>query len=525
MRVVRTFLVVATATAVCLPALVAEAGPKRSRVVLCSATTSSDGTAEDNGCSDDPQVKTPRPMTVVAHIDTGVNPYNKNFRDRSPLAYKHPSTYIPGFPADAEALRLHLDMPYEKAFRADEDVWKLVKRNQLYWIPGTKIIGAISMGAGSTSCPQTIKLPIVSALDQGDCTEHVILDDNGHGSMTASRSTGILTSLAPDARLVTIEGLGAQSVEWAADQGWIDVQTNSWLSLVPPPIPSSTTDAFADAAARMPTLAASGNGTAYVTGFAPTPTYLLSTAPPGVILIGGHDNGKSTLWAGAPPHVVADAYAGPTAIVNSSTEVRPDPISCCTSAASPYAAGGAAALIQEARRILGDRTTGVRDGIIAQGRCGAVKKGPLADGDFTLEEFKDLFFHTAQPHPEEGEHDGLVHWAGDPRPPDYIEYGPGGNPFCIGCTTTPVSWSQIPEEIDAYQFIGYGGINEFSVELGEKVLQGKADPHARAAADIQYEIDQSIRELEFNGETSGQIGGDSEMSACVVAVAKKAEPN
>ena len=466
-------------------------------------------------------IRTPRPMTVVAHIDTGVNPYNKNFRYRSPLAYKHPSTYIPGFPADAKALRLHLDMPYEKAMKADEDVWKLVRRTELYWIPGTKIIGAISMGAGTTSCPQTIKLPIVSGLDQGDCTEHVILDDAGHGSMTASRSTGILTSLAPDARLVTIEGLGASSVRWAADQGWIDVQTNSWLSLVPAPIPQATTDAFADAAARMPTLAASGNGSAYVAGLAPTPTYLLSTAPPGVILVGGHDNGKTTLWAGAPPHIVADAYAGPTAIFNSSTEVRPDPISCCTSAASPYAAGGAAALIQEARRILGDRTTGVKDGILAQGPCGAVKRGPLADGDFTLEEFKDLYFHTAQPHPEEGEHDGLVHWAGDPRPPDYVEYGPGGNPFCIGCTMTPVPWSDIPEEIDAYQFIGYGGINEFSVKLGQEVLQGKADPLARDAADIQYEVDQSIRELEFNGATSGEIGTVEEVKVCAVAARER----
>ena len=271
MRAVRTFLAVATAMAVCLPALSAEAAPKRSPGDLCYATVDSEGNATDRGCLGDREVKTPRPMSVVAHIDTGVNPYNKNFRDRSPLAYKHPSTYIPGFPTDAEALRLHLDMPYEKAFEADEDVWKLVKRNQLYWIPGTKIIGAISMGAGGTYCP-VVKFPTVLATNDGTCSEHVILDDNGHGSMTASRSTGLLTSLAPDARLVTIEGLGAGSVQWAADQGWIDVQTNSWLSLVPPPVPSDVSDAFADAAARMPTLAASGNGTAYVTGFAPTPT-------------------------------------------------------------------------------------------------------------------------------------------------------------------------------------------------------------------------------------------------------------
>lgn len=497
----KALLVLLTAVAVCLPAL--PAGARGDRLTSGGLST--------------PEIHTPRPMSVVAHIDTGVNPYNKNFRDRSPLAYKHPSTYIPGFPKDAEALKLHLDMPYDKAVEADADLWKMVRRAEVYWIPGTKIIGAISFGAGGTSCPDTVQLPVVSGSFQGDCSEHVILDDAGHGSMTASRSTGILTSLAPDARLVTIEGLGASSVRWATDQGWIDVQTNSWLSLVPPPVPSGVTDAFADAAAKMVTFAASGNGSAYLAGVAPTPTYLLSTAPPGVILVGGHDNGKTTLWSGAPPHVVADAYAGPTAIFNSSTEVRPDPIACCTSAASPYAAGGAAALIEEARRILGDRTTGVQDGVIAEG-CPTTTKGPLADGDLTLDELKDVLFHTAEAFPAEGKHDGDIHWAGDPRPPDNAEYGPGANPFCVGCTTTPVPWSTIPSNADgaAYQFVGYGAINERSVTAGIAVLKGKADLPERAAADSQYELDQMLRTIEFGGGLAGQSGRVS-MTFCVTA--------
>ena len=455
-------------------------------------------------------------MSVVAHIDTGINPYNENFRDRSKLAYTHPSKYIAGYPKDAEALKLSLDLPYEEALEKDAETWKLVRRGQLYWIPGTKIIGAISKGAGGASCP-LVKVPTVVATNDGTCKERNILDDHGHGTMTGSRAAGVLTSLAPDARIVTIEGLGAESVRWAADQGWIDVQTNSWISLVPPPIPSGVTDAFAHATDKTFTLAASGNGTAYVTGFAPTPTYLLSTAPPGVVLVGGHDNGKATLWSGAPPHVVADAYAGPTAIHNSSTEVRPDPISCCTSAASPYAASGAAAIVEEARRILGDRTTGVKNGVLATGPCGVVEKGPLADGDFTLEELRQVFFHTAQAHPVEGKHDGIIHWAGEPRLPDNAEYGPGGNPFCLGCTTTPAPWSAIPEQVDTYAFIGYGGINEHSLELARSVLRGTAEEPARDTADAQYELDQSIREMMFEGASSGEITTEVEMSACVVA--------
>ena len=441
-----------------------------------------------------------RPTTVVAHIDSGVNPYNRNFRDRSPRAYKHPSTYIPGYPKSAKALRLTLDVPYGKALKADRDVWAGVGRSELYWIPGTKIVGAITFGNGGTNCPSATEVPPANGFLQGNCDEHAILDDHGHGTMTASRSAGKLTSLAPGARLVTIEGLGARSVEWAADQGWIDVQTNSWLSLVPPLVPSDVTEAFAKAAAKMMTLAASGNGTAYVTGFAPTPTYLLSTAPRDVVLVGGHDNGKSTLWAGAPPHVVADAYAGPTALAGSSTAVKPDPISCCTSAASPYAAGGATALIEEARRILGDRTTGAQGTVYACGPTGVVDSGPLKDGDLTLAELKDVFFHTAEAFPVKGKHDGKIHWAGDPRAPDYTEHGPGANPFCVGCTTTPLPWNALPKELDgsAYTFVGYGSINERSLALGKKILRGKASLPERAAADAQYEFDQSARGLLFD---------------------------
>lgn len=441
-------------------------------------------------------VATPEAMAVVALIDTGINPYNKAFRDRSPLAQRHPSTYIPGYPKDAEALRLTLDVPYDEAMKKDADVWARVRRGELYWIPGTRIIGAMSVGEGGRSCP-SVSVPPVNGFTNGDCKEHPILDDHGHGTMTASRAAGAPHSLDPNARIVEIEGLGGQGVRWAADQGWIDVQSNSWLSLIPPPLPSSTTEAFAHAAERTFTIAASGNGTAYIAGFAPTPTYLLSTAPPGVVLVGGHDNGKATLWSGAPPHVVTDAYQGVIALHDSSTKIQPDPIACCTSAAAPYAAGGAAALVTEARRILGDRTTGIDNGVVACGRA-TVAAGPLEDGQLTLAELKDLYFLTAEAHPSEGRDDGKIHWMGDPRPPDETQYGPGGNPFCIGCTTSPVAWKMIPEQGDAaYPFIGYGGINEHSMELAKDVLRGKAEMPERPGADAQYELDQQLREIFF----------------------------
>jgi Subtilase family len=438
-----------------------------------------------------------RPSAVVALIDTGINPYSKAFRDRSKLAYKHPSTYLHGYPRKSKGLRLSLGLPYKKAIKKDARVWKTVQPNKLYWIPGTRIVGAISMGAGGTNCP-VVDPPPANALQRTGCAEHRILDDHGHGTMTASRAAGAGHSLAPRSRIVAIEGLGAQSVTWAADQGWIDVQSNSWISLIPPPLPNAVSRAFDYASDKTLTLAASGNGSAYIAGVAPTPTYLLSTAPDGVVLVGGHDNGKMTLWAGAPPHVVADAYAGYAAPRNSTGRMRPHPIACCTSAASPYAAGGATAIVAEARKILGFDGSGMEGGVVACGPRHRVHAGPLMDGTFTMSELKNVLFHTAEAHPRKGRDDGKVHWAGDPRAPDYTEYGPGANPFCQGCTTTPVAWKDVPGQTEAYPLVGYGGINERSVALASKVLRGKKKLPPRDAADALYELDQTVRSAFFS---------------------------
>jgi hypothetical protein len=430
----------------------------------------------------------------VALIDTGINPYSPAFRDTSRRGRTPPWKYLPGYPKNTPALRLSFGLPYEKAVEKDADAWAKVEHEKLYWIPGTRIVGAISMGPGGTSCPE-VEAPPANIATAGDCPERRILDDFGHGTMTASRAAGSPNSLPHDARLVVIEGLGAGSVTWAAEQGWIDVQSNSWISLVPPPVPNAVISAFRDAAKKMMVIVASGNGAAFTQGVAPTPTQLLSTAPPGVVIVGGHDNGKMTLWSGAPPHVVADAYAGMTAIHDSNERMRPDPIACCTSAAAPYAAGGATGIIQVARMLLDDDTPGIKKGVVASGRPAFVGEGsPLSDGKFTLEELKDVFLHTAQARPEESRDDGQVHWAGDPRAPDYTEFGLGANPFCGGCTSTPVPWNAIPEQAPAYPLIGYGAINQSSMSLALGVLLGAIDMPERPNEDQQYALDQQLRE-------------------------------
>lgn len=442
---------------------------------------------------------------VIAHIDTGINPYHEVFRDDSPQAEQHPTTYIDGYPEDATALHLTLDASsWQEAFEQDRAIWENLEEGELYWIPGTKIIGAISFGAGGTFCP-ALSQPPANLVgdpdppeDDTECTEHTLLDDHGHGTMTATRAAGNNGSLCPDCRLVSIEGLGASQVDWAADQGWIDVQTNSWGFLVGDPVTSAldeasdgtTRQAIEHAAERHLVYFASGNGAGGFFGFAPWPTHLQPTHLEGVVSVGAHDNGKMAYWQGTPPHVVSDGFQPPAADNRDLTEFGPTAFACCTSTAAPYAAGLGARVVQEARQILDDPSVGVDDGVFASGTAPDVDTGPLADGELNLTELRELIKDTAQPRPVETEHSGNAHWMGEPTDsdPDLVTWGPGDNPYCPGCWTLPVAWEDIPEEAPAYTMIGYGAADTRALESATQVLEGEIDQPERDEVDRFFEL-------------------------------------
>lgn len=437
--------------------------------------------------------------TVVALIDTGINPYSPVFRDTAPRAQQHPSTYLEGYPSDAVALNLTLDVPLEEALAADDAIWRLtIFQNVLYYVPGTRIVGLIMKTAGGVNCDNGMPdVPPAGVARTIGCRERRILDDAGHGTMTASRSTGVGTSLGEGSRVVMIEGLGASSVDWAASQSWIDIQSNSWGSLVPNE--ATIKKAFSDAAKKQAVFVASGNGLGLGHGFAPQPTYGSSTAPPGVIVVGAHDNGKVAAWSSAPAHVVADGYGGPTGLHDSNDPPRPDPISCCTSTAAPYAAGGAAAILREARILLGDNGTGLRGDAIAKGSGSFPESSPLADGELSLAELRDLVEKTAEARPEIGMHDGLLHFTGGPAAPQNPQHGPGENPFCEGCWTLPVDWSEVPADVPSHLSIGYGAVNERSVALAKTVLAGTSLMPQRPIEDAFFAQDEAIRTALYGG--------------------------
>jgi hypothetical protein len=459
------------------------------------------------------------PVAVIAHIDTGINPYHAAFRDASPLARVHPCLYLPGYPCNVTALNLTLDdANLDDALQRDAQVWAGVKPGVLYWIPGTRIVGAISFGAGGTACdaglvqaatdptqpqlPVPLPVPAPQVLPSAPvCAEHPILDDHGHGTMTASRMAGGEHSLCPTCRIVSIEGLGAASVRWAAAQGWIDVQTDSWGDLVPGVVPfvdagaasvgaSDIRTAFADAAKKMLVFAASGNGIAFQGGVGDE-TLLQATGAQGVVLVGAHDNGYLTLYQGMPPHVVADGFGGWHATRNSTADYVADGVACCTSAASPYAAGGAAAMLLAARTLEDARGSGWHDGVGAAGSWKAAA-GPLQDGKLTLDELRMLLLRTAEARPSEGPDDGVRHTLADLQPPSDLK-NPGENPYCVLCVTFPVRWQDLPPDVPLVQVVGYGSVSPASLGVARAALRGEVPVPDRGAEDAWFGLDQQAR--------------------------------
>lgn len=433
---------------------------------------------------------------VVAIVDTGINPYHKVFRDTSARAYEHPSTYIPGYPKDATALRVTLDNDkYWDAVRKDCDrIWSEVKPGTLYWFPGTKIIGAITFER--------------EPFQQIDCNAKkpegggAIVDANGHGTMTASRATSTQYGACTECLVAAVQfptslnllgpeastGYAIEAIEWAAKNAtWIDAQSNSWGPLIPLWEPTGRAGlitsnprlvkAVEEVSRAHLAFWASGNGALFRFGIAGHPTLLAPHFTPSAIMVGGHDSGQINTWPGFPPHVVADSCASWAAHPDS-THKSEEGVGGGTSAATPFAAGGAARILLMARSILGDTNTGVRGDVVAAGPRGRVSGGPIEDGELTLDEWKRLVFVTASPRPEGQFEDG------PPCPPG--PYGPA-----------PVRWADVPEQYPEYLQIGYGAVDHQAMKRAAKILAGEMDMPDRSRTDAYFENDRTVRETTY----------------------------
>lgn len=427
------------------------------------------------------------PQVVVAVVDSGINAYHHGFRDLSPLAIVHPSHYIDGYPAGAIALNLTLDAAdWETGLLADCELWNNLEPKTLYWIPRTRIIG--------------LWLDLGWEDETVDCAAgerpHKGVDVLApHGSMAAGRAAGETTSLCPTCRIVATQmGQNTFAMDWASQQPWIDVQTNSWVgyehNMVPGDDARGPRELAVAAAERQVAFAGSGNG---VREYADTPegtyggsfgigipSHLRPTGVPGILVVGGHDNGQVILWPGTMPHVVADAEEHPSTDWNK----LDGGVFNGTSGSTPFVAGSFAGMIFHARMMVGDLGAGLRDGnlVVAPAGGGLPAKGPLSDGLLSRAEAEAILLHTATPRPvEELPYDGEI----DCPPVDCVKLDRGN---ALG------PWAIVPEGIPAYYYLGYGQVGVASQALAMQVLRGESELPERPTEDQVFGYDAEIRQ-------------------------------
>lgn len=437
-------------------------------------------------------------QAVVALIDTGINPYHLEFRSSDPRFQQHPSTWIPGYPADTPALELTFDAgSWEEAVSADCEVWATVEPETLYWVPGTRIVGGISFVEG--------QIPTCTA---GELSGSLVLDTQGHGTMVASRAAATTYGACPTCAIVAVQmpasvnlanPAGSEdgpinAIRWTATQSsWIDVQSNSWGPIVPFWSPTEHAGLLAShprfvsaveaVSQAQPAFWASGNGAAFRGGVLGHPTVLTPQATPSAIMVGGHDSGNVTTWPGFPPHLASDSCDS-WAAEHDSIHVSGDSDGGGTSAATPFVAGRAAQLLADARLLLGDVETGqvVADltlgAVMAAGDAGDITVGPLADGELTKGEMQRVLYTTATARPEAQHTDG---------PP----CGIGGAPF----NDTGVAYADLPEGSPTWTYLGYGATDDVARDRAREVIAGTTPMPERPQEDAWFAVDDALGEV------------------------------
>ncbi|WP_434449231.1 S8 family serine peptidase [Lentzea sp. E54] len=427
------------------------------------------------------------PITVVAINDTGINPYHLEFSadtypDPDVLALtrnftRHPAEYIPGYPADATSLPITHGKGYLPA--EDKPLWDgntTVKPGKMHWIPGTKIIGALDAG-GSTG------------VTSGD-DPHPILDDNGHGSGSASVSVGNRYGYCPTCLLVVVEALDEAP---AAALPWVDVSSNSFgyvggLPLGPVVGPNQETKAAAERGQT--TLFAAGNGVGNAFDV-PVSTYGSDqSGPDWNITVGAlrRDNQRAVVGDGIPVHLSSWGDG------NLPSACRTGTVGQCafggTSAATPYTAGVFGTVLTEVRRAVGDGQAGQKPGqVVAQG-LPVANSDQLSDGKLTRAELREAVLKNAFPL--------------------NTKNAPSAFPYPL---TAPYAGES------NVLFEGYGAATPESARRAVEVLLGRSTMPERSFEDEFFALDRAVRDSVYGGyDRDGD--GKSDTAATGTAITK-----
>ena len=404
-------------------------------------------------------------ITVVGVADSGVNPYHMEF---SALAYpdpdvlrltdnftRHPSAYIAGYPTTAEALPLTLGKGYYPD--GDQAVFASVEQGKLYWIPGTKIIGAVDADNNAASNAAADATPI--------------LDDDGHGTGSTSVSTGNRYGYCPTCLLFFVEGLDETI---ATSYPFVDITSHSFGYVGGAPIgpvlgPNAATREAAERGQTVLFAAGNGVGNAFDV---PIATYGSDqTGASWNITVGAirRDNQRAIVGDGIPVDISAWGDG------NLPSACRTGTVGQCafggTSAATPYTAGIFGTVLTEVRRAIGDGRAGQRAGqVVARGTAipGSVF---LADGELTRAELREAVLKTAFPLNQEN------------RPSTF--------PF-------PMTAPYLTPETNML-FEGYGAATPEGARRAVDVILGRALVPDRSFEDQFNALDQAVKDTLYGG--------------------------
>lgn len=342
-------------------------------------------------------------VTVIAIIDEGINPYHWDYLARKmPTASRlpldrPPHEWLRGFPRPEafsryDSIDLTLDekmklTPSGALHEKDSAEWEKVRHStkqkvNYYWMPGTKIIGAIDFG-----------------------TDGIYGPGNSHGNQAASVAVGNIHGTCPECLLVFIDqdvqnrAWSDAAIEWAEDQPWIDVISNSYgHSWGVPPDNTSDTEAQRQASDRGQTIFfAAHNG---FDGLFFVPNHTLTTSQPGpdwIVTVGAVDpvNHGSYSGQGKPADISSVGRDYPSADGTVGGEDK----FAGTSNATPVVAGIYGRALYQARLALEGPSRTQSGGVVARGEpidCGAARPDcELGDGVLTAAELRARFFKGA----------------------------------------------------------------------------------------------------------------------------------
>jgi hypothetical protein len=404
-------------------------------------------------------------ITVVGVADSGINPYHSEFStatypDPDVLTLtrnftRHPSEYISGYPANSQALPITLGQGYYPA--QDQKVWSSVDKGKLYWIPGTKIIGAIDAGDSSAVNADPDATPIV--------------DDDGHGTGSSSVSVGNRYGYCPTCLLMFTESLDTTFNE---SFPWVDITSHSFGTVGGVPLGlalGADEDTKAAAERGQTVLFAAGNGAGNAFDV-PQITYGSGdTGNDWTITVGAirRDNERAIVGDGIPVEISAWGDG------NLPSACRTGTVGQCafggTSAATPYTAGIFGTVLTRVRQAIGDAKVGQRPGqVVAVGNpiAGSIF---LADGKLTRSELRDAVLKTAFP-------------LNTDNSPSMYPY-----PLTAPYVTPDTNWL----------FEGYGAATPEGAKRAVEVILGKAAVPDRSVEDQYEAASRAVKDTLYGG--------------------------